>query len=159
MIVERVGMIADSIVRKITWFVVLGVFATLYLAWNLYSAESALWWNVLKCGVIALPALLWAFVWLVLSQLRDAPSQVAGLMDADNELMLNLKSVTVGESRGLRGLFSTLNALRKEDGLSAIFDTIGGVTLLANPFFALLALVMMAVLGLLILIAITLLVF
>lgn len=158
-IAERIGSIADSLVRKITWVVVLGVLSTLYLAWSLYSAESALWWNIIKCSVVALPALLWSFVWLVLSELREAPSKVAGLMKADNELVMSLKSVSVGESSGFRGLFSTLNALRKEEGLSAIFDTIGGITLLANPLFALLALIMLGLLILLILLAATLLVF
>ena len=138
-IVERIGDVAQSRLRKVSWFVGFGVVASVYLAWLVYSPDSAWWWNVIKCLIVSLPALLWSFIWFVLSQLSDAPTQVAGLMDGDNQFVGHLKAMHLGEKKGVRGLFSTLNAVRNEEAFSAVFDTIGGVTMLANPLFAFIA--------------------
>ncbi|GGZ98258.1 hypothetical protein GCM10008090_03330 [Arenicella chitinivorans] len=158
-IVERIGSVAEGLLRKVSWFVGFGVLASVYLAWLVYSPESAWWWNAIKCVIVCLPALLWSFIWFVLSQLSEAPTQVAGLMDGDNQLVGHLKAMHLGERKGVRGLFSTLNAVRNEEAFSAVFDTIGGVTLLANPLFAFIALVTGLLLLLLVLIAALFLVF
>lgn len=152
-LVNRIGEIASKLLAKITWFVVAGLIASVGLAWELYSSDSALWWNIIKCGFVALPALIWAFVWFVLSQLRDAPELVANLAQDEDGVFSNLDEFSIKEPNGLRGVFSTLSAFSKEDGLSVIFDTIGGITLIANPVFAIIAFVAMAILFLLILIA------
>lgn len=152
-LVSRIGEIAEGALAKITWFVVVGVLASGGIAWKLYSPDSALWWNLIKCSFVLLPALIWALVWFVLSQLRAAPELVAELAEDDDGLFSNLDKFSLQEPNGLRGVASTLNEFRKEDGLSVIFDTIGGITLIANPLFAMLALLAMVVLFLLILIA------
>ena len=152
-LVSRIGEIAEGALAKITWFVVVGVLASGGIAWKLYSPDSALWWNLIKCSFVLLPALIWALVWFVLSQLRAAPELVAELAEDDDGLFSNLDKFSLQEPNGLRGVASTLKEFRKEDGLSVIFDTIGGITLIANPLFAMLALLAMVVLFLLILIA------
>lgn len=152
-LVNRIGEIAEGALAKITWFVVIGVLASGGIAWKLYSADSALWWNLIKCGLVLLPALIWALVWFVLSQLRAAPALVADLAQDDDGLLSNFDKFSLQEPNGLRGVASTLNEFRKEEGLSVIFDTIGGIALIANPLFAVVALLAMVGLFSLILIA------
>jgi len=152
-LITRVGEIATSLQSKLTWFLGIGVVATLMLAWEIYSSDSALWWNVLKCGLVSLPALIWVFVWLVLNQLREAPALVAELTSDDDGVFNNLQELSVRKPSGLRGLFSTLAAFQREDGFEIVFETIGGLSLIANPLFAIVAFISMAALGMLILIA------
>jgi len=152
-LVSRIGEIAEGALAKITWFVIAGLVASAGLGWKLYSADSALWWNIVKCTLVILPALIWALVWFVLSQLRDAPKLVASLAEDDDGVFSNLDQFSLKEPSGLRGVASSLNEFRKEDGLSVIFDTVGGITLIANPLFVLVAFLAMIILFLLILIA------
>ncbi len=152
-LVNRIGEIATGVQSKLTWFLGLGVVATLALAWKFYSVDSALWWNIVKCGFVSLPALIWGFVWLVLNQLSEAPALVAELASADDGVFSNLDELSIREPNGLRGVFSTLAAFQREDGLEVVFETIGGVSLIANPLFAIVAFIAMVILGMLILIA------
>jgi len=113
--------------RRLAWFLGIAAMASAYLAWLLYSPESLWWWNLIKCGLVLTPTLVWLFIWQVLGEMREAP--------------------------GLRGLFSTLRAFREEDGLEVVLDTLGGVTLLANPVFAIFAFIMSVLLWIFILLA------
>ncbi len=151
-VINKIGEIANGVQRKISYFVAFGLVASSALAWNLFSQESAVWWNALKCGVVLLPALIWVIVWFVLDQLREAPNLVAELRQDENGVLANLTDFSLKEPEGLRGVFSTIKEFRKEEGFEVVFDTISGVALIANPLFAILALLSMVVLGMLILI-------
>jgi hypothetical protein len=151
--VNRIGEVADGLASKVKWFALIGLAASAGLAIKLYSAESALWWNVIKCGVVSLPALIWLFVWFVLEQLREGPDKLAELSQGGADELYQQLKTSVSEPSGLRGLYSTVKALRQADGVGAIFDTIGGIGLMVNPLFALLALIAMLLLILMMLIA------
>jgi len=152
-VVGRIGEIAAGVQSKLRWFLAIGFIATLILLWQAYTPDGALWWNITKCGLISMPVLILGFVWSVLNQLREAPSLVAELTSDDKGLFANFDELSIREPNGLRGVFSTVAAFRREDGLSVVFDTIGGISLIANPVFALLAFIAMGLLLMLILIA------
>jgi hypothetical protein len=128
------------------------------LAWQAYSADSALWWNITKCSLISLPALLWGFVWTVLRQLREAPTLAASLVARDDGVMSRFSDSDLPDKSGISGLFNTLKAFREESGVWIVLDTIGNVTLLGNPLFIALCFVMAGLLFLFFLIAILLLI-
>ena len=138
-VVDRVAEIAAGVKRKLGYFVFVGVVASGFLSWLVYSAEAELWWNGLKAALIFIPAVVWMFIWSVLNQLQDAPVLVSQLVADDEGLFSNFDELSLSEPNGLSGVFSTLRAFRKEDGLEVVFDTLGGVTLLANPLFAIFA--------------------
>lgn len=152
-LLNRIAKIAASLQSKLTWFLRLGGLATLILVWEVYSHDAPIWWNVMKCGFVSLPALVWGFVWLVLNQLREAPALVSELAADDDGVFANLDELSLRQANGLRGLFNTLAAFRREDGFEVVFETISGVSLIANPLFAIVAIVAMGVLALLIFIA------
>ena len=158
-VVDRVADIAGGVKRKLSYFVFIGVAASAFLGWSVYSQESALWWNLAKCGALALPALVWIFVWSVLAQLQEAPVLVASLIEDDDGLFSNVQNLSLSEPNGLSGVFSTIREFRQEDGLSVVFETLSGVSLLANPLFAIFAFVNWAILFTLIIIALLLLIF
>lgn len=139
-LLEQVADVADSTQKTVRYLVVTGVLATVFLAWKLYTPGGLLWWNLLKCGLLALPSLIWLFVWGVLSQLKQAPELVTELVSQEDGLFQNLSALSMAKKQGLSSLFSTLRAFKQEEGLEVVFDTIGGVTILANPLFAILAL-------------------
>jgi hypothetical protein len=89
----------------------------------------------------------------VLNQLKEAPELVSQLINDDDGLVENVQSFSLQEPDGLRGLFSTVRAFRQEEGFDVVFDTISGVGLIINPFFAFLAFLAMSLLFLFILIA------
>jgi len=138
-VVDKIGDIANGLQSKLRCFVVVGLAASLALAWKVFSFDSTVWWNLLKCGAVLLPSLIWVLVWFVLNQLRDAPTLVSELAADENGVLANLNEFSLKEPNGLRGVFSTVRAFRKEDGLEVIFDAVSGVALIANPLFAVLA--------------------
>lgn len=138
-VVNRVADIASSIKRKLAFFVFLGLVASGFLAFSAFSADSQLWWNLVKCALLMLPALVWLFIWSVLAQLQEAPVLVSQLVADDQGLFNNVENLSLSEPNGLSGVFATLREFRQEDGLSIIFETMSGVTLLANPAFAIFA--------------------
>jgi len=152
-LLQRVSELAASAQRKIGYLIVVGLAASAYLAWRLFDAESAVWWNAIKCGAVMLPALLWCFVWTVLNQLQEAPELVAKLSDPQDGVLTNLDSLSLKKPEGLRSLFSTLRRFRQEEGFEVVFETISGITLLANPVFAATAFVCVALLMLFIIVA------
>lgn len=158
-VVDQVAEIAAGIKRKLSYFVLLGLVATGYLGWLVYSPESATWWNVFKCSVLAMPALIWAFIWSVLAQLQQAPALVSQLVDDDDGLFANLEHLSLSEPQGLSGVFNTLREFKQEDGLSVVFETLSGVGLLANPLFAILAFAASTVLFIFILVSLVLVIF
>lgn len=158
-LLERIAGIASSVKSKLIYALVLGALASAYLAWRLVSPESGLWWNLLKCGLIALPTLVWLFIWSVLGQLQQAPSLVAKLVQDDQGVFSGTNSLSLGSPKGLAGVFGTLRAFRREDGLGVVFDAVGGISLLANPLFAFVALITLGLLFLLIFFALLVLIF
>ena len=158
-VIDRMADIAGGVKRKLSYFVLVGVAASAFLGWSVYSQESALWWNVVKCGALALPALIWVFVWFVLAQLQQAPTLVAALIEDDDGLFCNLQNLSLSEPNGLSGVFGTIREFRQEDGPSVVFETLSGVSLLANPLFAIFAFANWAILFALIIVALLILIF
>ena len=156
-VVNRIGDIANAVQAKIRFFVVVGLVASSALAWKAFSLESAIWWNVLKCGLLVLPVLIWLLVWFVLNQLRDAPNLVADLVREEDGVLASLSETGLSqrllkEPEGLPGVFRTIREFRRQDGLELVFDTISGVTLITNPLFVILVFLSMAILSVLIII-------
>ncbi len=149
-VIDRIAEIADAVQAKLKLFVIIGLFASTLLAWKVFSFESAIWWNGIKCGLVLMPAMVWVFAWFVFRQLRDAPKLVAELVDDKLDAVTQIRDFK--EPVGLRGLFTSIRELRSEDGLGAVFDTVSGITLIANPVFAVLACFSLAVLLVLIVI-------
>lgn len=149
---ENLASYADAVQRKLLWPLGIGGLATVYWLWVTYSPESALWWNLTKSLFVALPMLVWGFIWILLGQLREAPTLAAKLTSRPDSMLANLNTSNFKQKVGIRGLFSTLKAFREEEGLDIVLDTIGSVTLIINPIFALLASIMMVLLFMLILI-------
>ena len=152
-VVNKIGEIATGLQQKLSYFVVIGLTASLVLAWKAFNPESALWWNTVKCGLLFLPSLIWVIVWFVLDQLREAPELVAELSADEDGVIANFGDFSLNEPEGLRGVFSTIKEFRKEDGFDVVFDTISCIGLIANPLFAVLAFFCAVVLVMWILIA------
>lgn len=152
-VADRIGAIADGAQRKLRYLVLIGTIASMSLATIAFSMDSPWWWNCLKVGLLLLPAFVWCVVLLVLNQLKEAPELVSQLVNDDNGLVENIQNFSLKEPDGLRGLFSTVRAFRQEEGFDVVFDTISGVGLIINPFFAFLAFFAMAILFVFILIA------
>jgi len=134
-LVKRISSIAGATQKGLSYFLCVGGLATVYLVWASYSAESELWWNVLKGVLLIWPVAILLFVWSVLGQLSEVPESVAKLNQDTRTAYAGIKEVKIREPKGLRGMFSVLNTFRREDSLSVIFDTVGGISLLVNPFF------------------------
>ena len=150
---EGVADVAEGVKRKLGWFLLIGLIDSGALALQAYSSSSALWWNVVKCGLVMLPSLMIAIIWNALGQLQEAPQLAASLASRDDGLIGTLQSSGLSSKSGVVGLFGTLRAFRKEEGLGVVLDTVGNVTLLANPLIALLSFLMIVVLILMIMIA------
>ena len=150
---EGVAHIAHGVQQKLAWFLLIALLASGGLAFKAYSADSQLWWNVIKCGLILLPVLIWVFIWSALSQLQEAPSLAVALASREDGLISTLESSGLSKKSGITGLYGTLRAFREEEGLGVVLETIGSVTMLANPFFALVAFLFMAILIMIILVA------
>jgi len=145
---ERIASIAEGAQRWVLYLVVFSLFVSAYLAWSAYSPDSALWWNIVKCGVLLLPALLWAFIYSILSELREAPTTVASLVNGEDGLLQNLNEFGFSKPQSLRGVFSIVRAFRRQEGLSVLFEAVSGIALIANPLFAIMALLaLMALVG------------
>lgn len=156
---EQIASVAERAQRKVFYLLGVGVLATGYLVFELVSVASPLWWNVLKGTLVAIPALIWLFVWSVLDSLTQAPASVAKLADEDNELLTELQSLSVNKPGTVRGVFSALRAFRREDGFGILFDAVGGIGMMVNPLFLLLAFMALPLLLILIVIAVILLIF
>lgn len=150
---ERLAGIAEAVQTRLMWLLGVGVTASALLAWQAYSPESAIWWNVLKCGLIMVPALIWSLIWLLFGQLQEAPEVAAEMLSDEQGVMANLKATGLTESVGVRSIFKTLLALRREEGFAEILETIGSVSLLTNPLFVALAFVMMGLMMFFVLLA------
>lgn len=136
---DRVGSIAASVQRKLLYILVVGVIASIYLVVTLYSTESAMWWNIVKSGVVVLPVIICFYVYWVLGDLSGAPVLVRELADGDDGLLVRLKQLNVTQTNGLLGLVKLLRAIRREQGLADIFDVVSGMALVANPLFMVIA--------------------
>lgn len=137
---ERIASIAKGAQRWIFYLLIFGLLVSAYLAWSAYSQESAVWWNIVKCGLILLPALVWCFIYSVLTELREAPQTVASLVHGEDSLFGNFSEFSVSKPKSLLGVFSIVRAFRRQQGLGVLFEAISGIALIANPFFAFMAL-------------------
>lgn len=150
-IVEKMASITETIQSKISWLVMLGVLASAYLAWLLYSSDSANWWNGVKLFIVLLPALIWAFIWYVLGQIKQAPVALEAFKESAETLSFSQQDVQ--KQTGLRGLFRLIRYLHQHQGVEVVTEIIGSVTLLANPLFAIFAGIMLVFLIVFILVA------
>lgn len=139
---EKIGAFAAGLRRRLSYLLALSLSCYGYLAFQLCTPDSALWWNLIKCGVFALPLLVWGAVWFVLGQLRDAPETASGLVAGKDNILQHFSSLDEQKVSGVRGVYGTLKMLSEQEGLEDVMDTISGVGLLINPLFALLALLM-----------------
>jgi len=106
-----------------------------------------------------LPALVWVFIWSILGQLQEAPALAKSLLADKQGILSTTQSLSLREPRGLLSLVGTLRAFRREAGLSAVLETLGSVGMLANPLFAIIALIALGMLFILIFAALLVLIF
>lgn len=155
-IIELLQSTADfaaAVQRKLGWFLGVGLIASLSLAWFAYSATSPTWWNVLKCGFLVLPGFVWLVIWLILGQMREVPELAANLA-AREDLTFASPTLDITEKKpGIIALFSTLREIRNNEAFELVTETIGSVTLLANPLVAIFSFAMLAILWIFILIS------
>jgi hypothetical protein len=142
---ERLPNVASRLQRKLRWLIGTGLAASAVLAWLAFDIDSATGWNAVKCGLIMLPSLVWVLIWSILGQLKEAPKLAGALASRDDSLFQNIQKSGFSDSVNVRSIFSTLRAFRQEEGLGVVVDTIGNVTLLANPLFAIFAFIMMTI--------------
>jgi len=149
----RLGEFAETVQRRLGWFLLIGLGITILLALRLYTPGAALWWNVVKCGMVFLPILIWGVVWSLLSQIREAPEMVSSMAEEHQFSFSHLRAQAAGRKPGLISLFTTLRELRNNEAFDVFTDAIGSVTLLANPFFMILSFIMLVALITLVLVA------
>lgn len=152
-VLQSAASIAERLTRKVSVFAVIGLIASGALAWGFYSPESSLIWNIIKCALVLLPALVICFIWRVLNQFSQAPEIVSKLSQEEGGLAQKIQTARLSKPNGIRGLIGTLRTIRDTEGLSDIVDVIGGIAILANPFFIIISFISMIILFLLILIA------
>ena len=104
---------------------------------------------------VCVPLSAWDFQWCSLYN-RFQPNQD---VISYQGVFSSTQSLSLREPNGLSGLFSTVRAFRKEGGLGIVFDTIGGLGVLANPIFAIVSLISLGALFLLSFVAVLLLIF
>ncbi len=149
---ERIAGIAHSLQRKLGWFLLFALLALVILALDLVALDASWWWNSLVLAVLAVPWLVWGFIWIVLGQLQDAPDLASNILKDQDGVLANLDDFNIREPNGLRGLASTIKQFRQHDGFETVFDTISGIGLLINPVFLIVALLLFfGLLGLLLL--------
>lgn len=145
--------VADKMKSKVAIFALIGLLASGFVAWLLYSPDSNLVWNIIKCGVVLLPALVTCFIWQTLANIVEAPDQFSNLIRDDEGIVSNLKSLSVNKPNSFRGLVSTIRSIRNEESLGEIMNAVSGVIILANPLFLFFAFISITILLLLIIIA------
>ena len=134
-VVKRIAAIAGTTQNFLTYILGVGALATFYLMWLAYSADSTIWWNIVKGLLLIWPVSILGFTWTVLGQLHEVPEAVGKLNQDTQTAYAGIKEVKIREPKGLRGMFSVLNAFRREGSLGTVFDTVSGITLLLNPLF------------------------
>lgn len=142
---QRLANVASGVQAKLSWLIGFGLVSSGVLAWQAYALDSPVWWNLVKCGLIMLPSLVWALIWSILGQLKEAPELASTLTSRDDSLLQNIQKSGFSDAVSVRSMFSALRAFRQEEGLAVVLDTIGNVTLLANPLFAIFAFIMMTI--------------
>ena len=133
--VKRVAVIAGSTQRGLSYFLALGVVASLYLIWLAYSADSANWWNAVKALLLVWPSAILGFTWLTLGQIHEAPASMSKLNQDTKTAYQGIKDVKIREPKGIRGMLKVLYQFHREGSLTTIFETVGGIGLLLNPIF------------------------
>ena len=138
-IFDGVGRVAETLLKRVRILILLAFLSVIFIAFQLYSPESPWWWNTLKCLIPALPVTIWGAVYLILSQIREAPIVARELIADEDGLVSNLSNLDLQQVSNLRGAVSTLKTLRDQEGLEEVMETISGVGVLINPLFFLLA--------------------
>ena len=136
---EKIGSVAEGMRRKLGYFLLLGLAASIYIAFLAYSVDSFMWWNLIKCVAIMLPSSVLTCIWVILGQVRQAPEVASNLLDDRSEILQGLTELEISNVTSLTGAYGTLKTLRHQEGLEDVMEAISGVGLLINPLFALLA--------------------
>lgn len=139
--VDDVAQVAQKLESFVGWVLLLGVVCLISIGIKFYSPDAQSWWTFVSVGVLALPVLVWFIFWRIIKQLVDAPGEMADLAKDENSplgsAMLGLRSGSYKKPKGIFSLLGSVRELRKTDGFDAVFDTVSGIALLANPLFAL----------------------
>ena len=150
---SRLADFAETTQRRLGWFLLIAAGFSLALAVKLYSAESALWWNLIKCGLVLVPTLIWALIWSLLTQIREAPEVVTELATQHNLSFSDLRARVADDKPGLISLFGTIREIRNNEAYESVSEAIGSVTVLANPLFMIIAFAALAILFILTLVS------
>jgi len=132
---EGVASVASGLQRWLSYFLLFSVSASVFLAFQAYSVDSALWWNMVKCIAICLPAIILLIVWHVLGQLGDSPETVKTVIEDKDRVFQHFSGMNFDEAKSTKGAYRTLKTLAQQDGLEEVMETVSGITLLINPVF------------------------
>ena len=157
---DKAAAIAQAIKGKIVWFVLLGLLASAYLSYLLYTPESEFWWNICKAVLVFLPVLIWLLLIYLLTQIQQVPELVKVLSYQKDNAMSVVQDFVGGEKGfKFRNLFSLIRSVESQDGFDEVMEATAGITLLVNPFFMLLTFIAGVLIFALILVAILILLF
>lgn len=157
-LVTRLSDQATKARRKLRWALLLGWLASAVIAAMVFSPEASVTRNATLCIAIAIPALVWLFIWFILGQLADLPSVIKEF-GQQHGLVDNIQQLRSAPASGVRGIYQTLKILRQAGGLSDVVEAVGGAALLVNPLFAVVALIAALIMVLMVPVAALLLIF
>ena len=145
--IERLAGVAEHIESFVFYMFLLSLGAFSALAWYWVNPHGALWINGAIALILALPVLFCCLFWRIIVQLVDAPDEISDLMQDDSNViggtLQQFSELSIKEPKGLLSMFASVRQMRKAEGLDVLFETVSGITLLANPLFAILVLLSM----------------
>lgn len=135
---RQIAETAQTIHRKIIFYVMFGIVGSGALAWQVYAPDNAVWLNVVLITLLLLPVLIWLLFLSLLSQLTDLPEQLTEAVDQRSEfLALTQQFKTDQKAKGLMALFSLFRNLKSSGVLQEVLEVTASLSLLANPLFIL----------------------
>ncbi|MCH2189415.1 MAG: hypothetical protein MK188_00630 [Gammaproteobacteria bacterium] len=137
---EHIASVAESVLKSVRIILFFAGLALIYIASQFYSSESSWWWNIIKCGIPAIPVIVWGIVYSLLNQVKEVPETAREVVIDEDGLLKNLSELDIQQVSSIRGAYSTLKSFRHQEGLEEVMETISGVGILINPFFFVLAL-------------------
>lgn len=143
LLLQQLAEFAEKVRRRVGWFLLFGLAASLVFVGQFYAAESPVWWNLLKCSAILLPVFVWVIVWQLLSQLSAAPQLATTLVGNKTSTLTSVKAQLTEKKLGLLALLGIVRELRDNDAFETVTETIGSFTMLVNPWFLGLAVIML----------------
>lgn len=129
---EPAAKLARALTPVARWICFLSIAAAGVLSYALWKwLDLSTYWAVVTALLLGAPALLYAFVWWLLSALGEMRERVHGAVGAAQTAASNVVATDVGAGRKLWR--SLGDALRLADQADNVWLPVGSVLMLANP--------------------------